>query len=73
MDNVISWAHKLDKQNIMLPGTTTDPSNEPSTNSNSHEKLNENTDITSNESLTAETYSSTKSCVHDKPSGIIQT
>ena len=45
----------------------------PSTTSNIHEKLNQNTNITSNSSLTAETNYSKKYAVNNKPSGIIQT
>ena len=45
--NEIGRAQKLGKQNKKLSGSTNDPSNKSSTNSNSHEKLNENTDITS--------------------------
>ena len=56
-----------------LPGNNTDIYTAPSTNSNSNEKLNEKTDVKSNESLTADKKSSEHSAVHYKPADIIQT
>ena len=69
--NGIGPSQKLGKQNRKRPGRTTDPSNELSTTSNIHEKLNKNTDITSNKSLTAETHFSTKSFAQDKTADMI--
>ena len=45
MANGIDWAQKIGKQNIKQLDRTTDHSSAPSTTSNIHEKLNENTDI----------------------------
>ena len=49
----IGRVQKLIKQNRKRIYNTTDPFSEPSTPSYSYDKLNENTDITSNKSLTS--------------------
>ena len=51
---------------------TTDTSSETSTHLYSYEKLNENTDITSEKALTAETHSRTIFSLDDKLSDLIQ-
>ena len=65
-------AHKLCKQDRNWLDNTTYTSSAPSTPSHSYEKLNENTDITSKKSLTAETHSSTTFALDYKPAVIIE-
>ena len=68
----IVQACKIGKENRKRLDNTTDTSSAPSTPSNSYVKFNENTDITSKESLTAKTHYRTIFSLEDKPSGIIQ-
>ena len=63
---------ELRKQNRKKLENTTDPYLAPSNPSYSYDKLNENTDITSKKSLTAETHSRTLFSIEYKPSRIIQ-
>ena len=70
---VIGRYQKHGKQKRKLLENTTDHSSAPSTPSNSYKKLNENTDITSKKSLTAEIHYSKTFSIYDKPSEIIQT
>ena len=67
----IVQACKIGKENIKRLDNTTDTYSAPSSPSNSYSKFNENTDITSKESLTAETHSRTIFSLDNKPSVII--
>ena len=70
----IFQGQKLGKQNKKRLDNTTNTSLAPSTPSNSNEKMNENTDITSKKSLNEETHYSTTLCyIYDKLVYIIQT
>ena len=68
----IFWAHNIRKKNRKRLDNTTDTSSAPLAPSYIYGKLNENTEITSKKSLTAETHSSTIFALDDKPSVIIQ-
>ena len=56
MDYGIGLAHKIGNIYVKWLNNTTDTSSAPSTPSYIYDKLNENTDINSKKSLTAETH-----------------
>ena len=68
----IGQAQKLVKKK-KLPDITTDTYSAPSNPSNSHEKLNKNTDIKSKKSINADNHYSTTTALENKPAEIIQT
>ena len=69
----IDQYHKIRKQYRKRLDNTIDPSSSSSKPSYSFYKLNENTDITSKKSLTAETHSREIFALGNKPSVIIET
>ena len=69
----IGRAHRLGKQNRKQPGITNDSSKTNLATSNSYNKPNENFVVLSEESLSAETDSSTRSAVQFSSAYLIQT